>query len=111
MQDESVWVLEVNTTEELMMVYNELKEQEIKVALFNEPDLCHVPSICFLASEEALDKKLFPDASYSLDTKGMDGRELYEARKIAQNLANKIKYGEKTAFLREISYRYKFATN
>lgn len=109
--NETVWVLQVNTTDDLMQAYNELLEYGVKVALFNEPDLSSVPSICFLVDEVAIDKDFAPDAPFQLNDKSLQGKQLYEARKIAQNLANKVMYGERTAFLREISYRYPFATN
>lgn len=111
-EDETVWVLEVNSSDELLKAMNELMEHDVKVALMNEPDFGSAPtSISFLVDEEALDKEAYPDAAYELKERSLNGKALYEARKIAQNLANKIAYGERTAFLREISYRYPFAKN
>jgi hypothetical protein len=66
-KDETIIVLEAFTDTQIVEAYEELKKLKVPVAMFREPDLCNVPSICFLIGETVWNTKKHPNGKTPLD--------------------------------------------
>lgn len=51
-KDKTIIVLEAFTDTQIVEAYEELKKLKYPVTMFTEPDLCNVPSICFLVDDD-----------------------------------------------------------
>lgn len=104
--DETVMLLECNSTDLLKAALYDLDENKIPHTLFKEPDLNDaITAICFLLDEEVWDTDTYPNEIPTMAFTNSVGKSE------AQMAANANKYGYRTAFLRNFKNQFQLAKN